>query len=342
MKHGSGTRVGDFPHDFLWGVATAAYQIEGAVDEDGRGRSIWDTYAHTAGKIANGDNADVATDSYHRFQEDIQLMKGIGVKAYRFSVAWPRIFPSGRGEANPKGMDYYHRLVDELLKAGIEPVCTLYHWDLPEKLQERGGWQSKETSHAFADYSAFVVKRLSPTVKKFITMNEMRSFIDISYGYGRQAPGLTLSKKDLAQARHWALYGHGLALAAIRAEAPRAQVGTAENASICVPALDSPDYIAAARLAAVEENASFLTVMHTGRYTDRYLEAYGADAPKFTSEELAAISARTDFQGLNIYQGSYIAPADGPTDIAFYRYQLPTPGWTACSRTSCPEQCIGA
>lgn len=301
-----------FPQKFLWGVATAAYQVEGAVYEAGRGISIWDTFAHSPGKIYNGDTADVATDSYHRCEEDIALIKKMGLNSYRFSVAWPRIFPDGNSSPNQAGIDFYIRFAEALRSADIEPICTLYHWDLPQQLQDRGGWQSKDTCKAFADYSGYVAKQLGPFVNTFVTMNEMRSFIDIAYGEGRQAPGLHLSRKDLAQARHWALYGHGLALAAVRSVAPKAEVGTAENAYFFIPALEDKEHIAAARLATVEENAHFLTVMHTGKYTERYLRSLGQDAPRFTQEELDVISAPTDFQGLNIYQGLYVAPADGP------------------------------
>ena len=320
-QHTAATIGSDFPKEFLWGVATAAYQIEGAVKEDGRGVSIWDTFSHAHGKTSNGDTGDIATDSYHRFEEDVALMKAMGVKAYRFSVAWPRIFPDGTGAPNTRGIDFYVRLIDALRAADIEPLCTLYHWDLPQTLQDKGGWQSKDTCKAFADYSGYVAKRLSPYVTKFITMNEMRSFIDIACGYGLQAPGLKLSKKDLAQARHWALYGHGLATAAIRAVAPRAEIGTAENAWMCVPAIESPEHIAAAGAATLEENAPFLTVMHSGRYTDRYLRLLGTDVPRFTHEELEVISARTDFQGLNIYQASYVVPDD--TESGYRLLPLP-------------------
>ena len=158
-----------FPRDFLWGTATSAYQIEGAVNEDGRGPSIWDRYAHTPGKIADRSNADVANDHYHRYKEDVQLMKALGAKAYRFSIAWPRVFPEGTGSPNPKGLDFYNRLLDELLANGIEPFATLYHWDLPQPLQDRlGGWMSRDTSKAFADYAGYVAERLSDRVKHIL------------------------------------------------------------------------------------------------------------------------------------------------------------------------------
>ena len=182
-----------FPNGFLWGTATSAYQIEGAVDEDGRGRSIWDKFAHTPGKIADHSNADRANDHYHRYKEDVGLIRQLGAKAYRFSIAWPRVFPNGTGKPNPKGLDFYHRLTDELLANGIEPYATLYHWDLPQSLQDKvGGWQSRETSKAFADYAGYVAERLADRVKNIFTVNETGRFVNFGYGWGIDAPGLKL------------------------------------------------------------------------------------------------------------------------------------------------------
>src|SRR5277367_1901865 len=174
-----------FPKDFLWGTATSAYQIEGAVNEDGRGRSIWDTFSHTPGKIEDHSNADRANDHYHRYKEDVGLIKQLGVKAYRFSIAWPRVFPEGDGAPNPKGLDFYDRLLDELLANGIEPFATLYHWDLPQALQDRvGGWASRDTSKAFADYAGYVAKHLSDRVKHFFTINECSRHVHLGHGNG--------------------------------------------------------------------------------------------------------------------------------------------------------------
>src|SRR5215475_4296260 len=222
-----------FPNGFFWGTATSSYQIEGAWNEDDKGPSIWDTYAHTPGKIKNDDTGDVANDHYHRYKEDVALMKDIGANAYRFSIAWPRVFPDGTGEPNPKGLDFYSRLVDALLEAGIEPFATLYHWDLPQTLQERyGGWQSKETSKAFAAYAGHVAEQLGDRVKHFFTINEFASFVeggyqgfDVEVAGGKTlhlggAPGLRLSDGELNQVRHHAVLGHGLAVQAIRARRP--------------------------------------------------------------------------------------------------------------------------
>ena len=183
-----------FPNGFLWGTATSAYQIEGAVNEDGRGPSIWDRFAHTRGTIADNSNGDTATDHYHLYKEDIQLMKALGTKAYRFSIAWPRVFPDGAGAPNPKGLDFYHRLVDELLANGIAPFATLYHWDLPQALQDRfGGWTSRDTAKAFADYAGHVAARLSDRVTHFFTINECSRLVHLGHGVGADAPGLKLS-----------------------------------------------------------------------------------------------------------------------------------------------------
>jgi beta-glucosidase len=256
-----------FPEGFLWGSATASYQVEGAVKEDGRGSSVWDTFSHTSGKTHKGDTGDVADDFYHRYKEDVAMMREIGLKACRFSVAWPRIFPQGTGAPNEKGVDFYKRLVDELLRNGIQPFCTLYHWDLPQTLEDKGGWQSRETAEHFGHYAGFVASKLSDRVKGFMTMNEIRSFTELGYGNGVHAPGLQLAVGPLAQVKHHAVLGHGLAVQAIRAAAPGVRIGLADNVETCTPAIEAPSYIAAAQRAMREENASYLTVMMEGRYT---------------------------------------------------------------------------
>ena len=306
-----------FPQGFLWGSATASYQVEGAIKEDGRGVSIWDTFAHTAGKTHNGDTGDVADDSYHRYNEDIALMKDLGLKTCRFSIAWPRIFPTGTGSPNPKGLDHYKKFVDALLAAGVEPYCTLYHWDLPQALEDKGGWQNRQTAVDFANYAGYVAGELSDRCKHFMTMNEISTFVELGYGSGEHAPGLKLSRKDLAQTRHHAVLGHGLAVQAIRAKAkPGTKVGSAENLTAVCPIFDAPDQVAAAKKAIVELNAGYLTVMRTGKYTDHYLQDLGADAPKFTPDELKAIGSPLDFQGLNIYQPTWVR-ADASTPTGF-------------------------
>ena len=300
-----------FPEGFLWGTATSAYQIEGAVHEDGRGPSIWDTFAHTPGKIVDQSNADRANDHYHRYKEDVGLMKALGSKGYRFSIAWPRVFPDGAGQPNPKGLDFYDRLVDELLKNAIEPFATLYHWDLPQPLQDRlGGWQSSETSKAFGDYAGYVAERLSDRVKNIFTVNEPGRFVNFGYGWGIDAPGLKLPPAEVNQVRHHVALGHGLAVQAIRARGRAGvKIGPAENIAACVPAIDTPENIHAAEIATRELNAGFLGVILEGQYTEGFLEYAGNDAPKFTADELKIISSPIDFVGLNIYAPQFYVVA---------------------------------
>ncbi len=304
------TRSG-FPGNFLWGSATASYQVEGAVHENGRGTTIWDTFSHTPGKTHNGDTGDVSTDSYHRYPEDIVLMKNLGLKACRFSIAWSRIFPDGTGQPNQPGIDHYRKFAEALHAAGIEPFCTLYHWDLPQALEDKGGWQNRDTAQAFADYAGYTAGKLSDLVSHFMTMNEISTFVDLGYGAGIHAPGLKLDQGKLAQVRHHAVLGHGLAVQAIRAKAKAGtKVGSAENLQAITPVFDAPEHVAAARKAMVEENAGYLTVMRTGKYTDAYLQKLGADAPKFTPEDLKAIGSPQDFQGINIYTATFVRAAD--------------------------------
>ena len=300
-----------FPSGFVWGTATSAYQIEGAVNEDGRGRSIWDTFSHTPGKIEDHSNADRANDHYHRYKEDVGLIKELGVKAYRFSIAWPRVFPDGDGAPNPKGLDFYDRLLDELLANGIEPYATLYHWDLPQSLQDRfGGWQSAETAKAFGNYAGYVAERLSDRVKHIFTLNECGRFLNFGYAYGIDAPGLKLPPAVVNQARHNAALGHGLAVQAIRARGRAGtKIGPAENIAACLPAIDTPENVRAAEIATLELNAGFLNVILEGKYTDGFLAYAGKDAPKYTADELKIISAPLDFVGLNIYAPQFYVVA---------------------------------
>jgi len=204
-----------FPDGFLWGTATASYQIEGAVGEDGRGPSIWDTFSHTRGKVYRGDTGDIACDHYHRLEEDLDLMAQLGLNSYRFSVAWPRIQPEGSGPANQKGLDFYRRLVDGLRNRSIEPMLTLYHWDLPQALEEKGGWTARETSERFAEYAGIVYEALADSVSSWITLNEPWVASWMGHGYGLHAPGHADPAKALSVTHHL-LLGHGLALDLMR------------------------------------------------------------------------------------------------------------------------------
>ncbi len=300
-----------FPNGFLWGSATAAYQVEGAAREDGRGPSIWDTFSHTPGKTFQGETGDVADDFYHRYQDDIHLMQQLGLKAFRFSVSWSRVFPDGTGTPNPKGLDFYNKLVDSLLAAGVQPYCTLFHWDLPQTLGDKGGWQNRATSEAFAEYAGYVAKRLSDRVQHFMTLNEMSTFVELGYGVGVHAPGMKLNPAGVAQVAHHAVLAHGLGVQAIRANSRAGTlVGLADNPTITCPVIENDLHIGAARLAMREENARYLTVVMEGKYTERYLRKLGTNAPKFTDAEMKAIGSPLDFIGINCYAPEY-ARADG-------------------------------
>ena len=313
----SHAQLADFPEGFLWGSATASYQVEGAVHEGGRGASIWDTFSHTPGRTANGDTGDIADDFYHLYPGDISLMKEIGLKAFRFSVAWTRIFPRGAGQPNQPGIDFYNRLVDALLAAGIQPFCTLFHWDLPQALQDKGGWESRDTAKAFADYAAVTSGFLSDRIKHFMTMNEMRSFVELGYSQGIHAPGLQVDARRLAQLNHYVALAHGMAVQAIRSHAkPGTKVGIADNVEASTPVIETPEHIEAARKAMREQNAMFLTVVQEGRYTDLYLKRLGVNAPRFTAEEMDIIKSPMDFVGLNIYQPTYVRADDSERGYA--------------------------
>jgi beta-glucosidase len=297
-----------FPPGFLWGCATAAYQIEGGANEAGRGPSIWDVFSHTPGKTHNGDTGDVADDSYHLYREDVRLLRNLGVGAYRMSISWPRIFPQGAGQPNPAGLDYYKRVLDELLANRITPYVTLFHWDLPAAL--KGGWQSRDTALAFADYAGYVARQLSDRVRHFMTTNEFGCFTDLSYRFGQFAPGLKLPAAQANQVRHNGILAHGLGVEAIRANAPAAEVGLAENATVYVPVIENRENKEAARRATREGNAPFLTTLLEGKYPDSYLQREGANAPRVQPGDMKAIGSRLDFVGLNVYTPTYVR-ADG-------------------------------
>jgi beta-glucosidase len=313
-----------FPASFKWGCATAAYQIEGAVAEDGRTPSVWDTFSHTPGKTFQGETGDVADDSYHLYKEDVRLLKSLGAKCYRFSISWSRVFPEGTGQANEKGLGYYQRLVDELLKNNIVPYITLFHWDLPQALQ--GGWQSRDTSKAFGDYAAYVSRRLSDRVQHFFTTNELVCFTDLGYKDGKFAPGLKLPAAQVNQIRHHGILAHGMAVQAIRAHAKSGtQIGLAENATVCVPVIEDPEQIEAARRATREANAPFLTAIMEGKYTDGYLEREGANAPKVEAGDMKIIGSPLDFVGLNVYTPEYVRADASPLGYAIEKRQSSFP-----------------
>jgi len=300
-----------FPDGFLWGAATAAYQIEGAVWEDGRGESIWDRFARTPGKVYQGETGDIACDHYHRFREDVALMKALGHNAYRFSIAWPRIFPEGAGRVNQKGIDFYRRLVDELQGAGILPMATLYHWDLPQALQEKGGWENRETAYRFAEYAAHMYEAIGDAIPCWITLNEPWCSAMLGHLTGEMAPG----KRDWASAvaaSHHLLLGHGLAVQAYRRGGLKGQVGITLICTLCEPATGSAADRAAAQRHDGYANRWFLDPVFLGHYPADMLQLYqpvlrpGLIQPG----DERIIGAGVDFLGLNYYFRNIVAHDD--------------------------------
>ena len=313
-----------FPDGFLWGAATAAYQIEGAVEEDGRTASIWDVFAHTPGKVRHGDTGDIACDAYHRLEEDLDLIASLGLKAYRFSIAWPRVQPGGSGPLNQRGLDYYRRLLDGLHSRGVQPVVTQYHWDLPQELQERGGWVARETSERFAEYAALVAAELDDRVPMWITVNEPWVAAFVGHLEGRHAPGIQDEASALAAAHHL-LLGHGRALAAMREQGVRGQVGVALNLSDIRPATAAEPDRAATRRVDGNENRLFLDPLFKGSYPADMIEHYAAVSDfGFVHEgDLEVIATPIDFLGINYYEHHRVA-ADIDDDRGFVK--LPDAG----------------
>ena len=310
-----------FSPDFIWGVATAAPQIEGAALLDGKGPSIWDQFATRPGAIKDGSSPAVACDHYHRHDEDFALMRALGIRHYRLSLAWPRLFPAGDASANPAGFAYYNRLIDRLLAQGITPWCTLFHWDLPQALEARGGWRSPAVMRAFETYAQAAVDAFGDRVKHWFTLNEIPAFILHGYKLGLHAPGATEPPQVVNQAFHHALVCHGLAVRAVRERGGAgARVGLVHNPEIFVPVTETPADIAAARAIFAQTNEHSLAPVYGSGYPAAYLKRCGADAPVFTDAEMELIAAPTDFLGLNVYRGHFVrAGADGRPE------QLPLP-----------------
>ena len=300
-----------FPDGFQWGAATASYQIEGAHDVDDRGLSIWDTFSHQPGRVFHGETGDTACDHYHRYKEDIALMKSIGLQTYRFSVAWSRIFPFGAGAVNETGLAFYDNMIDELLKAGIEPALTLYHWDLPQALQDLGGWANRDTAQRFAEYASLLYSRYGDRVKRWITLNEPVIFVMYGHRSGVMAPGI----RDLgitAKATHHALLAHGLAVQAFRASGKDGEIGITNGNSSFEPAENTPEHLAATELARDFDTRLFHGPVYGRGYPQSVLEYYGSHgAPlPIQSGDLALIAQPTDFLGVNLYSRSRIEPDD--------------------------------
>lgn len=299
-----------FPEDFLWGSATSSYQIEGAHDADGKGESIWDRFSHTPGKVYNNDHGDIACDHYHRFREDIALMKEIGLDSYRFSISWPRIMPEGKGRVNQKGMDFYKRLVEELLKNDIQPAVTLYHWDLPQSLQDKGGWLNRDIVNYFAEYSRVVFEALGDRIPLWITHNEPWVVSFLGYGSGEHAPGIKDNAKAI-QAAHHLLVSHGLTVKRYRSLGLDGDIGITLNLTKAYPATDSvQDRKAAERMEAFI-NDWFLSPIFKGKYPDVLVPLYEKEfgKPEMKEGDLELIKQEIDFLGINYYTRSLIKDA---------------------------------
>lgn len=309
-----------FPENFCWGAASAAYQIEGAWDTDGKGPSVWDELSHQPGRIHAGHTGDVACDHYHRYAEDIGLMRQIGLQAYRFSISWPRVLPHGIGAVNEKGFEFYDRLVDGLLEANIRPWVTLFHWDFPMALYQRGGWLNRDSVEWFGDYAALVVQRLADRVKHWITLNEPQCFIVLGHRDGYHAPGDKIGAKQTWRAMHHVLMAHGRAVQAIRAQSPQpCLIGYAPSMNAKMPLTETPADIAAARevyFNVPPKTHWGLSVwadpVYLGKYPEKASDVHGSEWPEITSEDLALIHQPLDFIGCNIYTGGQVkAGANG-------------------------------
>jgi len=314
-----------FPNDFLWGAGSSSYQVEGAAKADGRGDSVWDALCRQEGTIYHGHNGDVACDHYNRYREDVSLMKEIGLQAYRFSVAWPRIMPDGVGTVSKAGLDFYDKLTDELLAAGITPWVTLFHWDFPTALYQNGGWMNRDSANWFADYTKVVVDRLSDRVQNWITINEPQIYIGLGHWEGKHAPGIKLPFAQALLAGHHTMMAHGRAVQVIRASAKKTPtVGWAPVGRVEYPATETKADIDAARASTMSvdkknfwSNTWFGDAAVFGHYPEDGLKLFGSEAPTPKAGDMELIAQKIDFYGLNIYSGGRVkADADGkPTPV---------------------------
>ncbi len=313
-----------FPAGFSWGTATASYQVEGAWNEDGRGESVWDRFSHTEGKILNGDTGDVACDEYHRYKEDVAIMKELGMRGYRFSIAWPRVFPDGKGAVNQKGLDYYSRLVDELLANGITPFPTLYHWDLPQALQDAGGWANRDIIDQFATYAETCVNALGDRVKNWMVFNEPWCFTFLGTLFGIHAPGLR-DADHCMKATHVVNLAHAAALKAMRATGKPDAVGTAFSMTSCYPASDSAEDKAAAERQHAFVNTWFLDPLVKGSYPLAYVDQEKTlRRMDIRPGDMEQMRSKLDFIGINLYQRAIVAAAEQDRNQG--TRQVPGPG----------------
>lgn len=297
-----------FPKEFVWGVATASYQIEGAVYEDGRSESIWDRFSRTPGKVLNGDTGDVACDHYHRYKEDVALIKQLGVDSYRFSLAWPRILPEGKGKANQKGLDFYKRLIAELLEQGIAPAVTLYHWDLPQVLEDKGGWLNRDTAMYFRDYAMVAFEELGDVVTSWITLNEPWCSAFLGYGNGEHAPGKADFPSHIVAAHHL-LLGHGLALQGYRQLRLPAEIGITLNLAPQYSVSSKPEDLEATRKADGFQNRWYLDPLFKGAYPKDMGELLAYVVPAVHEGDLELIAGSNDFLGINFYSRGLVSAA---------------------------------
>jgi beta-glucosidase len=296
-----------FPQNFVWGVSAAAPQIEGSSRADGKGESIWDRYALRKGAILNGDVLDPACDHYRRYRQDFALMKSLGIRNYRLSIAWPRIYPQGDGALNTKGLDYYQRLIDSMAEHGITPWVTLFHWDLPQALEDRGGWRSRLTPEAFGTYADTVVRTFGDRVKHWITVNEIKCFTEQAYGGPGKAPGANEPPQVVNQTVHNALLAHGHGVRAVREHGGRgAKCGLSDNSDTVIPVSETEDDIEAAREWFRGSNLSILDPIQNGRYSEAFLRKCGKSRPRVEKGDFELISEPADFLGLNVYAGLFV------------------------------------
>jgi beta-glucosidase len=318
-----------FPTNFAWGAATASYQVEGGWDADDKGESIWDRFSHTPGKIIDAASGDVACDHYHRYREDVALMRQLGLKAYRFSIAWPRVQPAGFGRVNPAGLDFYDRLVDALLEADIDPYVTLHHWDLPQTLYEKGGWLNREVLAYFADYSALMAKYLGDRVKHWATFNEPIVIAEAGYLGGEHAPGIKGDWKSVWQIIHHLLVAHGMALQALRAIDPALQLGIVLSEWNKEPASDDPADVAAAEKAWYSHETSFTHPIFRGHYHPWTLDAMGEAFPTIKAGDMALIAQKLDFLGINSYSRTVVGAQGRVNPVPDSEYT--DMGWEVCA-----------
>ena len=327
-----------FPNDFIWGAATASYQIEGAWDEDGKGESIWDHFTHQPYRIINGDSGDVACDHYHHMPQDVELMKNLGLKSYRFSISWPRILPEGIGKVEPRGLDFYDRLVDQLLGVGITPMATLNHWDFPQALQDKGGWPNRDSVNWFTDYAQVVFERLGDRVSYWATHNEPFVVAMMGYGYGAFAPGIASTPQSL-QATHHLHLAHGQTVKLYRQMGLDGQIGIVLNLATFKPKTDRPEDTAAAERMEDSLNNLYLDPIFKGRYPESFMAWVGDSAPDIQGGDMDIISQPIDFLGVNFYFAQAVSYSPHGY-LKLQSEQIIDPGWgmTLKGWGICPSQ----